>query len=102
MATVHFRLDGSNPPEPTKEERERFDALRDEDIDFSDIPELTDAQLAEMRLVAPGEVVPTKKQLTIRLDAEIVDWFRAQGRGYQTRMNDVLGAYVRAVKRETR
>jgi len=36
-----------------------------------------------------------KKLLSVRLDNEVVDWFRAQGRGYQTRMNAVLLAYVR-------
>ena len=34
-----------------------------------------------------------KKQLTLRLDAEMVAWFKAQGRGYQTRMNAVLRSY---------
>ncbi|MDY8109031.1 BrnA antitoxin family protein [Fulvimarina sp. 2208YS6-2-32] len=102
MATVRYRLDPNEPPEPSKEELERYDALSDEDIDFSDIPELTPEMLAEMRLVAPGGSLPLKKQLTIRLDAEIVDWFKSEGRGYQTRMNDILAAYVRAAKAGSR
>ncbi|MCA8932264.1 MAG: BrnA antitoxin family protein, partial [Rhodospirillaceae bacterium] len=39
-----------------------------------------------------------KERLTVRFDRDIVDWFRAQGRGYQTRMNAVLRAYVEAKK----
>lgn len=39
-----------------------------------------------------------KQQLTVRLDQDIVDWFKAQGKGYQTRMNAVLRSYVRAQK----
>ena len=37
-----------------------------------------------------------KKQLTMRLDADIVDWFKSQGKGYQTRMNAVLRSYYEA------
>jgi uncharacterized protein (DUF4415 family) len=39
---------------------------------------------------------PTKVQLTVRLDSSVVDWFRASGPGWQTRMGDVLRAYVTA------
>lgn len=38
----------------------------------------------------------TKKQLTVRFDQDVVDWFREQGPGYQTRMNAVLRSYVEA------
>ncbi|HEY7031879.1 MAG TPA: BrnA antitoxin family protein [Thermomicrobiales bacterium] len=40
-----------------------------------------------------------KRQLTVRFDADVVDWFKAQGAGYQTRMNAVLRSYVEAKKR---
>ncbi len=45
----------------------------------------------------PGIGVP-KKQLTVRLDTDIVDWFKSQGRGYQTRMNAVLRQYMEREK----
>jgi uncharacterized protein (DUF4415 family) len=42
-------------------------------------------------------VVPAaKKDIHIRLDADIVDWFRALGKGYQTRINAVLRAFVQS------
>lgn len=41
-----------------------------------------------------------KKQLNIRLDAEVLDYFRTQGKGYQTRINAVLTSYVTAMKRQ--
>jgi len=41
-----------------------------------------------------------KKQLTVRYDADIVDWFKAQGDGYQTKMNAVLRSYVDAHKNQ--
>ncbi|MDP9357479.1 MAG: BrnA antitoxin family protein [Chloroflexota bacterium] len=40
-----------------------------------------------------------KQQLTVRFDADVVEWFKAQGAGYQTRMNAVLRSFVNAQKR---
>ena len=41
-----------------------------------------------------------KQQLTIRFDVEVIDWFRAQGAGYQTKMNQVLRGYVEAHRKK--
>ena len=41
-----------------------------------------------------------KEQVTVRLDADILEWFKAHGRGYQTRMNAVLRSYYEAHKDE--
>ena len=41
-------------------------------------------------------IPPAKKQLTVRFDEDVIAWFRAQGAGYQTRMNQVLRNYVEA------
>ena len=46
--------------------------------------------------------VPRKSQLTLRLDADVVAWFREQGRGYQTQMNAVLKAYKEANEQRRR
>jgi uncharacterized protein (DUF4415 family) len=62
----------------------------DDRIDYSDIPELDDAFFENARLMQPSH----KTQITMRLDAEVVEWFRSQGKGYQTRMNAVLKAYM--------
>lgn len=71
---------------------EELSKLPDEEIDFGDLPELDEQFFRNAELFKP---VP-KKQLTVRLDADVLEWFRAQGRGYQTRMNAVLRAYVEA------
>ncbi len=42
----------------------------------------------------PSGIGQPKKQLTVRLDQDIIDWFRAQGKGYQTRMNAVLRQFM--------
>jgi len=61
-------------------------ALPDEKIDLSDLPEVLDWSGA----VVGRYYRPIKKSLTIRLDADVLAWLKAQGRGYQTRINKML------------
>jgi len=72
------------------------DALRDEDIDLADIPEWTPAMFARAVARRGLKPLPGKRQVTLRIDADVLEWFRAQGRGYQTRINALLRAYVDA------
>ena len=67
-------------------------AKPDADIDCSDIPELDDAfwKNAEVRLPE------TKKGVYIRLDGDVLDWLKGQGKGYQTRINAILRSYYEA------
>ena len=60
--------------------------MKDEDIDLSDIPEITDWSKA----VVGKFYRPIKKSLTIRVDADVLAWLKAQGKGYQTRINSLL------------
>jgi uncharacterized protein (DUF4415 family) len=61
-------------------------AKRDEDIDFSDIPLKLDWSKAEM-----GKFYrPPKKTVTMRLDADVLEWLKGYGKGYQTRVNLLL------------
>jgi len=69
----------------------RLDALRDEDIEYSDIPDLGNDE--EFWVNAVLEKPERKAQITLRLDSDILEWFKAQGKGYQTRINSVLRAY---------
>jgi uncharacterized protein (DUF4415 family) len=73
-----------------KSDLARIDKLRDEDIDYSDIPELDDEVFAQPLVPWP----PRKEPITICVDAEVLDWFKDQGRGYQTRINQVLRRYM--------
>ena len=72
----------------------KIDAIRDDEIDFSDIPEQGKAffKQAVLRLPQP------KATVTIRLDRQVLQWFKPQGRGYQTRINALLRAYMEAHK----
>jgi uncharacterized protein (DUF4415 family) len=70
----------------------RIAAMRNEDIDLSDMPEKLDWTNAER-----GKFYrPVKQQLTLRLDADVVHWFktRAKGGGYQTRINQALRRFM--------
>jgi uncharacterized protein (DUF4415 family) len=60
----------------------------DNEIDTSDIPELTEKFW--QNAVRNPFYRPLKQQLTLRLDADIIAWLRRQGRGYQTRANALL------------
>ena len=76
----------------------RLDAMTDDDIDLSDIPEVTPEMFAK-GVVRRGLKPIVKRQLTLRLDSDVIDWFRSQGGGYQTRMNALLRAYMDEQKR---
>jgi uncharacterized protein (DUF4415 family) len=62
----------------------------DSEVDFSDIPELTEKFWRNA--VRNPFYRPVKKQLTLRLDADVIAWLRRQGKGYQTRANALLRA----------
>ncbi len=67
-------------------------AVKDEDIDFSEIPELDASFWREAELVEPDRT----ERITLRVNRSVLEHFRAQGRGYQARINRVLERYVRA------
>ncbi len=82
-----------------KAELETLAALPDQEIDTSDIPEILDWSDARRGLLYR----PVKRQITLRLDADVVAWFRANapnGRGYQTEMNRVLREHAKGASRE--
>lgn len=63
------------------------EAVSDEQLDLSDIPEVTDWSNAFRH----GQFYrPVKQQTSVRLDADVLAWLKAQGKGYQTRMNKIL------------
>jgi uncharacterized protein (DUF4415 family) len=67
----------------------RIDALKDSEIDLSEIPELGPA-FFKHAIRWPG----TKRQITLRLDPDVLTFFRRRGRGYQTTINAVLRRYM--------
>jgi uncharacterized protein (DUF4415 family) len=77
------------------------DSLKDEDIDLSDAPEMS-AEMFARGIVRRGlKPVRTKKQLTLRVDPDVIEWYQRQGPGYQTRINSLLRAYMEEHQRKT-
>lgn len=86
---VNYTLDTLPPlTDAQRKHLERLAQMPDDQVDTSDIPELTGAQLAEMRRAEHHR--PIKKQITARLDADVLAWLKAGGQGYQSRMNAIL------------
>ena len=85
--------------ESRKAEIETLAALPDDEIDLSDSPEISDWSGAKRGLFYR----PVKKQLTLRLDADVIAWFKRHargGRGYQTDINRALREYVHGREKE--
>jgi uncharacterized protein (DUF4415 family) len=72
-----------------RKQLEALDALPDDRIDMSEIPERASRGLRYKGLFYR----PEKNSITIRLDGDVLDWFKKQGRGYQTKINRVLREY---------
>jgi uncharacterized protein (DUF4415 family) len=74
----------------TRKQRAELEALGakpDSEIDYSDIPELTDEQLARVQR-------PNKVLVAARLDRDVVEWLKQYGEGYSTRINHILRAVM--------
>lgn len=78
----------------------RLKAMKNKDIDVSDNPELAPEMFARAIVRRGLKPVARKSQLTLRIDQDVLDWFRRQGRGYQTQINSLLRAYMEAHKRD--
>jgi uncharacterized protein (DUF4415 family) len=75
-------------------------ARPDESIDTSDIPELTDEAWS---VAVRGRFYrPVKQQITARVDADVLDWLKSQGRGYQRRLNAILRREMLASLKQAR
>ena len=92
MRTTKFRLDARNPPKLTARQARRLDSAKP---DVSDIPELPKGFWEKHR----PRAVPGKAPVTLRLDSDVLEYFRRDGKRYQTRINSVLRAYVEAQRK---
>ena len=90
---------------PGKTDWKRVEALTDAEIERAvradpDAAPMLDREWFKTAKVVMPEPLPKKELLTIRVDRQVIDWFKAQGARYQTRMNAVLRAYVDAHQSE--
>ena len=74
---------------------EELAAMKDEDIDYSDIPELGEEFWKNAIVVYPDRTTP----VTLRVKKSVLEIYKAQGKGYQTRMNAVLESYAQTLRK---
>lgn len=94
---VKRTLDLKKLPRLSAEQKARLDAVAsmpDEAIDYSDAPYLP----AAVWMKTAAELPHTKRQITLRIDAEVLEFFKHTGKRYQSRINAVLRSYVEAHK----
>ena len=73
----------------SKTDKKRLNEMNDKDINLDDIPELDDEFFKSAQLQ-----LPNKQAVTMRLDSDVLEWFKKQGKGYQTRKNQLLRKYM--------
>lgn len=91
--TVKFRLDPEKPARLTQKQKA---TLKARPIDYSEIP-----SQKGMSWTRPGALIPVenKQQITLRLDYDVLTYFKKTGRRYQSRINAVLREYITAHKK---
>lgn len=95
-STFKLTLDPNNLPPLTAEEcaqLEAIEALPDDQIDYSDAPYLPDAQWVKAES-------PRQRLVTLRIDPEVLDFFKHTGNQYHSRMSEVLRSYFEAHRNE--
>ena len=100
--TVKLKLDPKKPAPASAAQRKRLAAvaaMADEKIDYSDIPR----QSGPLQWTRPGALVPAenKQQVTLRLDADVLGFFKGTGKRYQSRINAALREYMNAHRKAT-
>lgn len=93
-----MKLKNSKKHSDTNSDWERLSTMMDDEIDLSDSPELDESFFANATLRMP---LP-KKAVSLRIDPDILKWYKGQGSGYQTRMNAVLRMYMQAKTKTAR
>ena len=80
----------SKVPKSIRKEQATLATKPENEIDFSDLPATTKQ---DWQGAIRGKFYrPIKQQLTVRIDADVVEWLKSQGKGYQSRLNDILRA----------
>jgi uncharacterized protein (DUF4415 family) len=77
---------------------DRVDKIKNKDIYISDNPEVIPEMFAKSVIRKGLKPVIRKTQVTLRIDEDVLNWFKNQGRGYQTHINSLLKAYKEAAK----
>lgn len=80
---------------------ERIDAMTDDQIDYSDSPKVTPELFSTGVRKSGKRTSEVKEAISIRLDKDVLEWFRARGRGYQSEVNALLRVYMQQHERQS-
>ncbi len=83
-----------NTLETSQTDWARIDAMTDEDIDYSDIPPITEEMFVSAVRMKNGKPIPTASQENLPIDRDIIEFFKAQGFFYPLKINEVLREYM--------
>ena len=81
----------------SKKRAKAIKSIKDKDIDYSDIPELSESFFKSASI----EIPRTKTAISFRIDSDVLEWFKSQGEKYQTKMTAVLKAFKTAYKQHS-
>ena len=98
--TISPATDAPSLTEAEREHLRELAALPDEAIDTRDLPELSDSAWAGG--VRGRFYRPVKQQITARVDADVLEWLKSQGKGYQGRLNAILRREMLASMKKAR
>jgi uncharacterized protein (DUF4415 family) len=91
-------MNASNLKKPSETDWTRIDAMKDEEIDTSDLPPLDETFFTNAKLRMPEK----KVSVTVNVDEDVIEWFKAQGEEFQNRINAALRIYAEAHKEQRR
>ena len=80
---------------------ERIDAMTDDQIDYSDSPRINRELFSTGTRKSGKRSAEVKEAISIRLDKDVLEWFRARGRGYQSEVNALLRVYMQQHERQS-
>ena len=86
-------MNKQNTSKKSQTDWERIDAMTDEEIDYSDIPPITDEMWAKGSL---RKGFKSESDNSLQIDRDIIEFFKSQGRGYKEKINEILRAYMQA------
>ena len=73
---------------------QRLETMEDEDIDFSDCPEITPAQFTKATVHRQTKYIQNKEPVMLNIDVDVIEWFKSQGESYQNQINALLRDYM--------
>jgi uncharacterized protein (DUF4415 family) len=88
-------MNSKNSTKKSQTDWARIDQMTDEDIDFTDLPEITDEMWGKGVLQKGLKTDSPKPQQILTVDSDIIEFFKARGLDYQTKINELLRAYVK-------